>query len=123
METEKDYNDEAEWIKQKEERCKGLEQQEWDEIKVDVKEALRKAQKWKSPGIAKIPNFWLNNFDSIHENMTSCFNKAITNPEINPQWFTQGVTYLLPKSNDAKIHKNLTYHTLINHVKNSNINS
>ena len=44
METEKDYNDEAEWIKRKEERCKGLEQQEWDEIKVDgVKEALRKA--------------------------------------------------------------------------------
>ena len=54
METEKDYNDEAEWIKRKEERCKGSEQQEWDETKVDdVKEALRKAQKWKSPGIAK----------------------------------------------------------------------
>ena len=45
---------------------------EWDEVNVaEVKEALRKAQKWKSPGIGKGPNFWLNTFDSIHENMTA----------------------------------------------------
>ena len=32
--TEKGYNEEAEWLKLEEERCEGLEQQEWDEIKV-----------------------------------------------------------------------------------------
>ena len=56
--TDKNYNEKAEWLKREEERCKGLEQQEWDEIKVDeVKEALKKAQKWKSPGIDKVRNF------------------------------------------------------------------
>ena len=48
--TEKDYNEDAEWLKREEERCEDFEQQEWEEIKVDeVKEALRKAQKWKWP--------------------------------------------------------------------------
>ena len=71
-----------------------------------MKEALWKAKKWKSPGIDKVPNFWLNTFGSIHENMTNCFIRAILNPETNPQWFTQGTTYLLPKSNKTIIPKN-----------------
>ena len=38
---EKDYNEEAECLKRDEERCEGLEQQEWEEIKVDeVNEAM-----------------------------------------------------------------------------------
>ena len=38
--------------------------------------------------------------------MTNCFNRAIGNPEANPQWFTQGIRYLLPKSNETNITKN-----------------
>ena len=71
-----------------------------------MKETLRKAQEWKSPGINKVLNFWLNTFDSIHEIMTSCFNKAIKNPETNLQWFPKGITYLLPKFNETSIPKN-----------------
>ena len=83
--TEKEFNEEAELLKREEERCVGLEQQEWEEIKeVELKEALRKAQKWKSPGIDKVPNFWLNTLDSIHENITDCYNRET---ETNPQWF------------------------------------
>ena len=63
-------------------------------------------RKWKSPGIDKVPNFWLNSFDSIHNSITNCFNKAMINPELTPKWFTQGVTYLLPKSNETNIPKN-----------------
>ena len=45
--TEQDYNEEAEWLKREEKRSEGLEQKEQDEIEKDeVKEALRKAQKW-----------------------------------------------------------------------------
>ena len=51
-------------------------------------------------------NFWLNTFDSIHENMTDCFNRATTNPETNSQCWAQGITYLLPKSNETNIPKN-----------------
>ena len=104
---DKDYNKEAECLKREEERCEDLAKQERDMIKVEkVKEPLRKAQKWKSPGIHKVPNFWLNTFDSIHENMTDCFNTGITIPETNPQWFTQGITNLLHKSNETNIPKN-----------------
>ena len=38
--------------------------------------------------------------------MTNCFNGAITNPETNPQWFTQGITYLQPKPNETNTPKN-----------------
>ena len=31
--TEKEFNKEDEWLKREEERCEGLEQQEWEEIK------------------------------------------------------------------------------------------
>ena len=86
--TEKEFNEEAEWLKREEEQWEGLEQQEWEEIKeVKLKESLRKAQKWKSPGIEKVPNFWLKSLDSIHGNITNCYNRAITNPETNPRWF------------------------------------
>ena len=54
----------------------------------------------------KNPIFWLNTFDSIHENMTNCFNRGITNPKTNPQWFTQVITCLLPKCNETNIPKN-----------------
>ena len=82
MGTKKDYNEEAELLKWEEERCKYLEEQQRDEIKVEeVKEALRKIQKWKSPGIDKSPKFWFNTFDSIHGNMTNCFYRATTNSE------------------------------------------
>ena len=78
----------------------------WDEIKVEkVKKALRKAIKWKWPEIDIVPNFWLNTFDSVHENMNYYLNRAITNPVTNPQWFTQGITLLL-KSNETNVLKN-----------------
>ena len=52
--TEKEFNEEAEWLKREEERCESLEQQEWEKMKeVELKEALRKAQKWRSPAIDK----------------------------------------------------------------------
>ena len=38
--------------------------------------------------------------------MTNCINRTTTNPETSPQCFTQGITYLLPKSNEMKIPKN-----------------
>ena len=38
--------------------------------------------------------------------MANCFNRAITSPETNPEWFTQGNTYQLPISNETNIPKN-----------------
>ena len=52
------------------------------------------------------PLFWLNIFDCIHKNMTNHSDRAIINPVTNPQWFTQAITYLLPKSKETNIPKN-----------------
>lgn len=71
----------------------------------DLKKPLRKSQKWKSPGIDEVSNFCLNAFNSIHR-ITNCFNKVIENTERNPKWFTQGMTYLQPKSNETNKPKN-----------------
>ena len=44
--------------------------------------------------------------DSFYSWKHDCSIRAITNPETNPQWFTQGITYLIPKSNETNIPKN-----------------
>ena len=50
--THEEFNKNAEWLKNEEARCNGLEEQEWNEITTaELKNALRKTQKWKSPGI------------------------------------------------------------------------
>ena len=44
-----------------EDRTKKTEQQEWEDIELkEVESSLKKSHKWKSPGLDKLPNFWLN---------------------------------------------------------------
>ena len=66
-----------------------------------LKHALRKCSKWKSPGKDKIPNFWLNAFHETHTRLTQLYNLVITDPKQIPQWFVNGITYLLPKSDET----------------------
>ena len=67
--------------KREEKRCGGLEEHAWEEIVVeDLQKALGKYQKWESPGTDKVRNFWLNPFNSIHTNITNCFNRTIKKP-------------------------------------------
>ena len=73
---------------------------------VELRDSLRKTQKWKSPGIDKVLNFGFNVLQSIHDSITNCLNKAVANPELNPKWFTLVVTYPVAKSNDTNIPKN-----------------
>ena len=49
---------------------------------------------------------FLGEYFRLHENITNCYNRAITNPETNPQWLTLRITYLLPKSKETNIPKN-----------------
>ena len=104
---EKNYNKEAPWLEREEDRMSGKEQQEWEAITVDeVKAALGKTHKWKSPGMDKIPNFWLNSLTSSHKTLTFFLNLIVDDPEQIPDWLTEGVTYLLPKSEDTRNPKN-----------------
>ena len=96
---EKDFNNEAAWIRREEERVNEVEEQEW-EVKIieELRSALTKSHKWKSPGVDKIPNFWLNYLTSSHKQMALNFTNILQNPETAPEWLTEGTTYLLLKS-------------------------
>ena len=104
---EKKFNEEASWIGREQERMNEIEEQQWEAISLEeLRFALGKSHKWKSPGIDKIPNFWLNSLTEVHENLKNSFNKIITSVENVPDWLTEGITYLLPKSNDTRNPKN-----------------
>ena len=68
----------AGWLKRK--RSGELEQV-WEEILVeDLKKALGKSQKWKSPRICKATKLSLNTFNSILRNIINYFSRAIKKP-------------------------------------------
>ena len=84
-----------------------VKEQEWENITVlELKAALTKSQKWKSPRIEKVPNFWLNALSSSHVKFTNLLNEIMQNPEKTPECMWEGTTHLLAKSNDTKDPKN-----------------
>ena len=93
----------ASWVTNMQKGNKKVREQECENVTIlELKAALTKAQKWKSPAIDKIPNFWLNALSSSHVTFTSLLNKIMQNPEKTPEWMYKGTTYLLAKSNDTK---------------------
>ena len=61
----------ASWIGNMEKGNEKVKKQEWENIAVlEMKAALTKSQKWKSPAIDKVPNFWLNALSSSHVTFT-----------------------------------------------------
>ena len=40
-------------------------------------------------------------FVSIHDDMPKAYTSTIQNPEGTPQWLTEGLTYLLPKTKET----------------------
>lgn len=106
-ENEKNFNSEAEWIGREEERMSDVREQEWEPITVkELQIATGKSQKWKSPGVDKIPNFWLNFLTELHDDIVNSYNDLMQNPEKIPEWLTEGTTYLLPKSQEFQNPKN-----------------
>ena len=61
----------ANWIGNTEKENEEVKEQEWENITVlELKAEMTKSQKWKSPGIDKVPNFWLNPLSSSHVTFT-----------------------------------------------------
>ena len=97
----------ASWIGNMEKGNQKVKEQEWQNITVlELKAALTKSQKWKSPAIDKVPNFWLNALSLSHFMFTRLLNEIMENPEKATTWMCEGTTYLLAKSNDKKDLKN-----------------
>ena len=104
---DKTYNKDASWIEKNATQNEEINIQEWENITVsEIKTALTKSQKWKSPGIDKIPNFWLNTLSSAHTVLAKLLNDIVLQPELTPEWICEGKTYLLAKSNETDQAKN-----------------
>ena len=77
-------NTSASWIGNMGKGSKKLKEQKWENITVlELKAALTKSQKWKSPGIVKVPNFWLNALLSSHVTFTKLLNEIMRNSQEN----------------------------------------
>ena len=84
-----------------------IDKQHWEKMEsIELSAALAKSQKWKPPGLDEIPNFWLYSLTPIHDPLAHCLTNIIQNPDVTPDWLTEGITYLLPKSQETKNPKN-----------------
>ena len=72
----------------------------------DIRMAIKNSNNCTSPGLDKIPNFWLKNIEELHSDMAREYTVMIKEPNSFPEWLTQGLTFLIPKSNDANEAKN-----------------
>ncbi len=99
-ENEKSYNEEAEWInRQSKILDEVIQPQEWGEISVDeISHQIRKSANWKSPGLDGIPNFWLKQLVSLHDDLAVALTGVINESDAIPGWLTEGITYLLTKN-------------------------
>ena len=106
-EKEKSHNKDSAWIKGQEDLHKDLKAQSWRAINVEETTcAINKSSNWKSPGKDKVSNFWLKHLVSLHEDLAKAYTKVIEHPEETPEWLTEGITHLLPKTEETKNPKN-----------------
>ena len=106
-ENEESHNEVAEWIKEQEGKYKDQQRQEMTDITTDdIRMAIKNSNNWTSPGLDKIPNFWLKNIEELHSDMAREYTIMIKEPNSCPDWLTQGLTFLIPKSNDTNEAKN-----------------
>ena len=69
-EDEDGHNEGAEWIKEQEEKQKYQQCQKMRDITIsDVRMAISNTNNWTSPGLDKIPTFWLKNLEELHMDM------------------------------------------------------
>ena len=103
---EKEYNEEVEWINREEEKVKETEHQEWYNMELkEVEFSLKKSHKLKSPGLDKLPVFWLNILTSTHKVLTHTLSQTMKNPGKIPEWLAKGITYCCQKQVRQTIQK------------------
>lgn len=87
------------WITDEKKRVGTIKtMQSWEISKEEIQDAVSKTLNWKAPGIDKLQNFWYKRFTSTHAKLARTFTKLLACPEEMPQFMTQGITYLLPKT-------------------------
>ena len=92
----KTHNSQAPWIEKLSEEYGILKKQEWSAITLqDLKHALKKSSKYKSPGKDQIPNFWLNAFHETHTRFTQLTLLSLIQSKYRDGLSTASPTYYL----------------------------
>ena len=103
LESDREHNHSAEWIRREEQKYAETEFQSWVDIsQEELETALKKASNWKSAGLDAVPNFWLKQLTALHPHLLNAYNQAIEHPESLSAWFTTAQTYLLAKNKDTE---------------------
>ena len=63
-----------------------------------TKNIIKKRKNWTSPGVDGIQNYWWKRFSGTWNALSQVFNNIVDDPQKIEEWFTVGVTALLPKS-------------------------
>lgn len=93
------HNANATWIKDEKKHTSKVPVMLIDRIDLkDVQDAIKRTSNWKSPGCDKIQNFWIKKLTSTHEHFADAFTNILKHPAETPDFLTQGITYLLPKT-------------------------
>lgn len=110
-ERKKMHDDRAFWIKDAEKEKNTYSMDNIEITKEDIKSVLKKANNWAAPGADKLQNYWWKNFTSTHQRLVVLFQGALSDPSTIPEFFTLGLTYMLPKGNitpDPKQYRPIT---------------
>ena len=103
----KSHNAYAPWIEDIIRDNKRIRCQQWSNIEEsEVAEALKKSHKWRSLGVDKVPNFWLDTLHATYKCMASNLNKIFENPKNIPTWICKRHTFLIPKCEETTDPKN-----------------
>lgn len=96
---EKTHNFKAKWIKEEEKQLSKIRYMTDYEVTLEeVSAATRRLSNWKAPGPDGLQNYWVKRFTALHDTMVDIFNNIIKEPENTPDYFSHGITYLLPKT-------------------------
>ena len=68
-----------------------------------VKRKLTQFGNFKTPGIDRIPNFWLKKLDALHPHLADTFDNLVHHQADLPEWLIRGNTSLLPKSQETHL--------------------
>lgn len=104
--TPKEHKNEY-WVRDEIDRVQNLPEMRATEITaVHIENVVRSLGNWRAPGADKIQAYWWKYFTSTHSVLANQFHELIENPTISPAFFTQGITYMLPKNSGIHDPKN-----------------
>ena len=83
------------------------EQQKWIDIKKEEAAlSIMKSSNSKAPVNVGTANLWIKNLTCIHDELTIAYKDILKHPEKAPDWLTDALTYLLPRTQETKNARN-----------------